>query len=740
MTVFTANCIGNVANCLYPNEIAITDEKSAKEAFSHDTVYAKYKGNYRSIDNFLYADVIPADCDNGHSDNEKDWITENDIAEMFPNVQYILHYSRNHMKQKGKRSPRPRFHVNFSIEKTEDEQVYSELKHRLIALYPFFDDGAKDSARFMFGTKDPQIIFHSGSETLSSFIKEIENEEKFAKMGVIIPEGSRNSTMSRIGAKIIKRYGDTNKAKESFFEMAAQCSPPLNDNELEKIWQGKQNFYKKISSQPGYVAPDKYNQSESITWEAPIPFEAYNLPSFPTEALPEVIQKYVLAVSESTQTSPDMAAVESLGITSLCVQGKYNICGNADWNEPLNTYIVVILPPAERKSSVLSMMTSPVERYETEKNAELSTEIIKSSMMLDKLEKEKKALVEKASKGNATEEDVQAKATEIATYRPVKPIRLFVDDVTSEKLTSVLAENKGRAAIMSAEGGIFDIIGGLYTKNVNIDVFLKGHSGDTIRVDRIGRASESIIHPALTMLLAVQPEVLNGLMSNNTFRGRGLTARFLYSMPKSSVGSRSFSSVPIPEKVKEGYQKLVTTLLENKSEDEPLHLSDGANTVLENLFNEIEKKLRGELSDIPDWAGKFVGVVLRIAGLLHIMENPDFSEFTDVSESTMVSAEKIGKYFLEHAKAAYSLMGADTVNKNAEYLWNTVAKNNLSEFSRRDAMRLCRHFKTADSLQPVLNRLCEYGYIAPKQNENTLGFGRKPSEIYQVNPLALSIE
>jgi len=42
-----------------------------------------------------------------------------------------------------------------------------------------------------------------------------------------------------------------------------------------------------------------------------------------------------------------------------------------------------------------------------------------------------------------------------------------VDDVTSEKLTSVLAENNGRTAIISAEGGIFDIISGLYSKNVN---------------------------------------------------------------------------------------------------------------------------------------------------------------------------------------------------------------------------------------------------------------------------------
>lgn len=380
------------------------------------------------------------------------------------------------------------------------------------------------------------------------------------------------------------------------------------------------------------------------------------------------------------------------------------------------------------------MMIRPVEEYEKEENSRRNAGIIESQMVLSRLEKEKRSLVERASKGKATEEEVRAKATEIAKYEPVKPLRLFVDDVTSEKLTSVLAENKGRAAVVSAEGGIFDIISGLYSRNVNIDVFLKGHSGDTIRVDRIGRASESIIHPALTMVLAVQPEVLNGLMSNNTFRGRGLTARFLYSMPKSTVGSRSFSTKPIPEGVRARYQALIETILSSDNEQEPISLDDGAREVLEDLFNEIEGRLKGDLAEISDWAGKFVGAVLRIGGILHVMKYPKDSMFDPVDRETMENAVSIGRYFLEHAKAAYSLMGADAVNKNARLFLAAVKRKRLAEFSRRDAMRLCRSFKTADSLQPVLNRLCEYGYIAVKPVPPSYGPGRKPSDTYLVNP------
>lgn len=738
ITVYTADCIGNAVNCRYPNEVNITDEITAKSAFSKDMVCAKYKNGHRSVPNFETANTLPMDCDNDHSDIPADWITQEDVAEFFADVPYVLHFSRHHEKPKGGKGSRPRFHIVFRIDPEQDIDRYTALKKRLLAVFPFFDANATDAARFLFGTENPKVIYHPGTISLNAFLDARENEQAFADLGRTIPEGSRNSTMSQIGARIIKRYGDTPEAKNLFLQAAEQCTPPLDEQELERIWVGKQRLYAKIRKQVGYIPPDAYNGEAPVTWDTPIPFDEYDLPAFPVDALPEVIRRYVLAVAESTQTPVDMAAVEALGIVSLCCQGKYFIRGNADWAEPLNTYMVVIMEPAERKSSVLSMMIRPVEEYENEENSRRNAEIVESRMIQDKLEKEKRSLVERASKGKATEEEVRAKAAELAKFEPAKPLRLFVDDVTSEKLTSVLAENKGRAAVVSAEGGIFSIMSGLYNRNVNIDVFLKGHSGDTIRVDRVGRASESIIHPALTMVLAVQPEVLNGLMSNNTFRGRGLTARFLYSMPKSTVGRRSFSAEPIPEGVKSRYRDLIETILSGNNEQEPISLDDEAAEVLEGLFNEVEVRLKDDLAEIPDWAGKFVGAVLRIGGILHVMKYPKGSMFDPVDRETMENAVSIGRYFLAHAKAAYSLMGADTVNKDAQHLLSFIKRERLAEFSRRDAMRLCRSFKTADSLQPVLNRLCEYGYIAVKPQEPTSGIGRRPSEIYVTNPAVLN--
>ena len=104
----------------------------------------------------------------------------------------------------------------------------------------------------------------------------------------------------------------------------------------------------------------------------------------------------------------------------------------------------------------------------------------------------------------------------------------------------------------------------------------------------------------------------------------------------------------------------------------------------------------------------------------------------------MENAVRIGEYFLEHAKAAHALMGADPVNKQCEHVLNAIKRNRCEEFSRRDAMRLCRGFKTAESIQPVLNRLCDYGYIAAKPTEPVFGPGRRPSDIYLTNPVLLA--
>lgn len=578
---------------------------------------------------------------------------------------------------------------------------------------------------------------------LTKFIAETEAEKAFAELDDTIPEGSRNNTLYKGAVKILKRWGDTTEAYQMYLELSEKCSPPLDNDEIERIWQSAQKFYHgTIAVAPDYKAPSVYNADSPVQWEIPIPFEQAILPEFPVEALPPAVRDYVLAVAESTQTPVDMSASAALAILALCEQGKFRIRGKADWTEPLNLFVVIVAEPSERKSAVISFMTKPVNAFEGEYNRQNAAALESSKMNKRILERRQRAFEDKAAKGNIEDGELEQLAQQIASYKEKTPLRLYVDDVTTEKLTSVLADGGGKAAIVSSEGGIFDMLSGIYSKNVNIDVMLKGHSGDCIRVDRIGRNSESIMNPALTVLLTVQPNVLSGMMQNGTFRGRGLTARFLYCMPTSIIGQRKYRTEPIPMEVSRKYDVLIHNLLEEEQQAEPeeITLSSEADMLLELFSAEVESRLKYEYVDIADWAGKLVGAVLRIAGVLCRASVNRSDGFLDVPEPLVVdelimqNAISIGRYFTEHSKAAFSLMGADALVKQSKYLLDVINKNSLTEFTRRDIIRLCRRFKTTNEIQLILDHLTEYGYLALKDNDVSSRKGRPAGQIYLVNP------
>ena len=529
----------------------------------------------------------------------------------------------------------------------------------------------------------------------------------------------------------LHRFGNEDE-KTSFLKMCELAESDELVKEVlnkEKLEQAQKDFEEKTSK-----------------WEEPIPFGRYEIEKFPVEALPPDIGDYAKAVSESTQTPVDMVGTSVLTLSAVCIQGKYVIMGKPDWIEQLSMFANIIAYSSERKSAVLHAAAKPLDNYEIQFNIRNAAHVESSKMRKRILERRQKAIEDKVAKGNAEVEELEQIAQEIADFQEEKPLHLYVDDITTEKLVSVMASNNGRAALISSEGGIFDTLAGIYTKNVNIDVMLKGYSGDTIRVDRIGRESESIMNPALTILLMTQPKVISDVLSNATFRGRGLTARFLYCLPVSSVGSRNFQSTPVPDEIYQRYEKKMVNMLQEEypPKAEVIKLSDEALKLLTDFANGIEPKLKTEYAEIADWVGKLVGNTLRIAGVLcraEIMRAPEFlteNEPLVVSGKTMENAIKLGRYYLSHALAVYDVIPEASMHKQANRILKMIKEKKLSEFDRRIAMRNCRVFKTVAEIQTVLDFLDDYGYIV-RQPEKTSSNGRPPLPKYTVNPAVMSL-
>ncbi|MGX6992157.1 phage/plasmid primase, P4 family, partial [Pseudolactococcus reticulitermitis] len=177
---------------------------------------------------------------------------------VFPDVKFVVTYSRNHLKIKGNKSARPRFHAYFPIFPITSAVEYAQAKQQIQLAFPYFDDNAMDSARLLFGTDNTEIEIVDGDKTVLDYL----NEDVFANWDDAqyqIVEGGRNNAMSHIAGKIIKRLGNSSEAHDRFLKAADKCVPPLSGEELAVIWNSAVNFWKKIAKQTDYISPEQYN-------------------------------------------------------------------------------------------------------------------------------------------------------------------------------------------------------------------------------------------------------------------------------------------------------------------------------------------------------------------------------------------------------------------------------------------------------------------------------------------------
>ena len=257
-TLYTADCQGREKNTLYPHQVSVDSAEKLKEAAAFDHVGAAFDESRRSLANFLLSDVSVMDCDNDHSDNPSDWIMPDQYADIFPDVSYVVVPSRSDGKVKGGKSARPRHHVYFPHKQMSDAKEEALLKQKIYELMPYFDSNALDAARFIYGHSVDDVLWHEGTKTIDEFLE----ESDFSAMdrdSRSIEEGTRNATMSRLAGRIIKRYGNTEEARQIYAERSKLCRPPLPQEELAAIWKSAVKFGERISKEAGYIPPERYN-------------------------------------------------------------------------------------------------------------------------------------------------------------------------------------------------------------------------------------------------------------------------------------------------------------------------------------------------------------------------------------------------------------------------------------------------------------------------------------------------
>lgn len=480
-------------------------------------------------------------------------------------------------------------------------------------------------------------------------------------------------------------------------------------------------------------------------------FEHTSLPDFPTASLPEVLRQWVEAESHATQTPPDLAGLLALAVCSAVIARRVDIEPRPGWREPVNLYVAVLLEPGNRKSAVFADAMKPLRELEAEliESARPIVARAQSDRRQDeaRLRKLEKTAAEKGD-AEARHEAGKLAADLVEQPEPVLP-RLIVDDATAEKLGMMLAEQGGRIASMSPEGGVFDLMAGMYSKSgiPQFGVYLMGHSGDDLITDRVSRESVRVERPALTCCYTMQPEVIRGLASQAVFRGRGLLARFLYSFPSSPIGRRRVATGPVPDEIREAYRHAVRLLtvdsenIKTSSERFRLRLTVEAEAALRRWEQEIEGELAdgGEFEGIRDWGSKLAGATLRLAAVLHCVVHGLTGQ---VATETLLAAVEIARALVPHAEVVLRLMGnADPSGaSDARYVLRWIERHGKRVFAKREAQQHGRRrFPKADDIDPALTELVQRGYIRQRPLKAS-GPGRPPSPAFDVNPAVFEIE
>ncbi len=563
---------------------------------------------------------------------------------------------------------------------------YSNIEDRQIVvgdLYKFLKGSS--------GEAKDEIPLPEGHELTENEIKEIINKATYAKNGEKFSklldgewEGLGYPSQSEADLALCNLLAFWTNNNPTGIDQIFRKSGLYRDKwGREDIREGTMKKAIELRQQQAKIDFEAFEDDTSI-----IPLDEYVIPStqFPLDALPEIGQEIVREVSEVNQVDLELAGSAYLSVLSTCLMGKA-VVNMKSHDEPINIYLCSVLPSGERKSATMKIFVNPIHSYERNKN-EL----------------------------------------------------LLVNDITTEALEEQMGKHNQKMGIISAEGGLFEIMSGArYNKNGvgNFDLYLCSYTGESYKVHRKNKKNSDVLlyDPLLSLYFSVQPMILEQIGQNESFKGRGLIGRFLFSICKPMAGNREIIEWKVPQGVIEKYNKHVEELLlinnDDFSDEEKnimeFTLADDAQKqwVIFSENNELELREGGVLCNVKEWGNRLPGNVGRIAGLLHIAIHGNKAEHNQINHKTLLNAIKLVDYYKSHSLSAFKMMnlGKDENHKYAllilDYLKNKLAKKKsitIRELYRVGHARL----KSIGNIKRGLFLLEERNYLKVEKNTITI--------------------
>ncbi|MEU5094922.1 YfjI family protein [Streptomyces sp. NPDC020996] len=513
-----------------------------------------------------------------------------------------------------------------------------------------------------------------------------------------------------------------------------------------------------MSEQPNWAEDVKepdwssgVHAEDSQGWDEPVPLAPP--PPLPLDATRlRGIGVMAQAVSTSLQVPVDLPAWLGMAVASTAIGGRRAVSPKPDWTEPVTLYTMPVAAPGEMKSPALSLMGKPIYAEEERRREADKVAVVRdrrNRKMVEAAVTEAENRVIKAKDAVArskAKQNLDAAYSELEELGdPLVHTQLVADDTTPEAAIDLIAEQGERLAVLSTEGSFLGNVGGRYSKSANPEIVLKAWSHETHSVNRKSGPPVLLKRPNLSLGLAVQPGFLTGMgETGDVFEARGLMARFIFAMPTSRVGERSYDSEPIPAEVSAAYNNAIARMMQ-AIHDDPEYRVMSLDQKAQDLFRafwealEPRHKAHGDLAAVEGWAKKLPGQVLRLAAVLALYEEPTT---LTVSGEVMDDAISLVPYLIQHARLVADLMSEERQSKlgPARAVLDWVRRvDQRGRFAAKDVEKAVRGQKWCTAMEDVdaaLSVLEHAGWVRridpPPREEGARG--RPPKARFVAHP------
>ena len=275
-----------------------------------------------------------------------------------------------------------------------------------------------------------------------------------------------------------------------------------------------------------------------------------DLPDFPVECLPPLLERQARAISELCGVPLGMSAPMVLAVASASIGKGLRVCSLQGRITPANLFVLVCKTSGSGGSLTFKHATAPLvgmqqtQRREFEENKKPRNDA-ERAVVLSQIEQlmRKSRGAEAGEREQLVEELAQLNESRAQIEKRMSPL-LYVTDVTPEKLAEMLSENgETLAHIDSDAGDALGIIDGTrYSdgRHTQESLWLKSYTGEATVIFRKSGNPVHLVAPCLSVLFVATPDKVQGLFRNSRLTSGGLLPRFLVCDP---------AARPVPLKV-----------------------------------------------------------------------------------------------------------------------------------------------------------------------------------------------